>query len=164
MGWFRKKRKERRPRVLFDGLVKRMDVRYGSFIWLQVAGTEEEFVGDLSIHRVVVDLPSGMLSRKVEAKTEDGHVKLKLKYILDNLGDRHRYFKFVQFKRPVHIRIKGVRGGDAEIFIGEAEGGKENGLREETEEEDGPGCEEGGEEDRVQGQGPGEEGGEEGRE
>lgn len=136
--FFKRKKKEKRPtRVLYEGMVKRMDVRNGSFVWLKDHRTNEEFCAELSIMKVIIDLPNGMLSKKIETKTPAGSIKLRLKHILENLGDRETYFKFIHFNRPVHVRIAGVPGGDVDINF--SEGGSEDGLRKEVEEEDGTG-------------------------
>ena len=94
-----------------------MDVRYGSFIWLKDRDTDKEFVADVSIEKVVIDLPDGILSKKTQTKTEEGLVKKKLRYILENLGDRDHYFKFIQFSKPVYVVVKGELGGNVEVLF-----------------------------------------------
>ena len=113
----KKKRKGVKPEVLFDGPVKKLDVRNATFIWLKGGDGEEEYYADVSIEKVVIDLPDGMLSKKVQCKTEKGLIKLKLGTILENLSNRDRYFKFINLNRPVHFRIYGIDGGDVEVTV-----------------------------------------------
>jgi len=108
------------PTVLFDSDVKKMDVRNGSFVWLLDRKSGKEFCGDFSIKKVLIDLDEPDLSKKVQTKTEKGLVKIPLKEILENLGNRHRYFKFVHFKRPVHVKVFGVPQGNVELTFSAA--------------------------------------------
>ena len=39
---------------------------------------------------------------------------------MENLGNRHRYFKFVHFKRPVHVKVFGVPHGKVELTFSTA--------------------------------------------
>ena len=133
--WFkRKNKKDIVGRTLYEGFVKRMDVRYGSFIWLKDRDTGKEFYSDVSIERVVIDLPDGILSKKVETRTKDGLVKLRLRTILENLGDREGFYKYIYFTRPMHVKVFGVPGKNVELTF--SEGGIKDGFREEVEEED----------------------------
>lgn len=103
------------PRVLFDSDIKKMDVRNGSFIWLIDKGNGKEFCGDFSIKKVYIELPDGELAKRIHVKTLDGLVKIPLRDILENLGDRHGYYKFVHFKTPVRVKVFGVPNGDVEL-------------------------------------------------
>jgi hypothetical protein len=114
----RKKRPD--PAVLFDSDVKKMDVRNGSFLWLLDRKAGKEFCGDFTIKKILIDLGEPDLSRKVQTKTEEGLVKIPLKEILENLGNKHRYFKFIHFKRPVHVKVFGVPHGKVELTFSAA--------------------------------------------
>jgi len=103
------------PKVLFDSDVKKMDVRNGAFIWLLDKATGKEFCGTFSIGKVLIELPEVELKRRIHVKTLNGLVKIPLRDILENLGDRHGYYKFVHFRVPVHVRVHGVPGGNVEL-------------------------------------------------
>jgi len=132
--WFKKK-KEIVGRTLYEGFVKRMDVRYGSFLWLKDRDTGKEFYSDVMIERIVIDLPDGVLSKRIETRTKDGLVKLRLRTILEDLGDKEGYYKFIYFKKPMHVKVFGVPGKNIELTF--SEGGIKDGFREEVKEEAG---------------------------
>jgi len=111
------------PVVLFEANVKKMDIRNGSFLWFLDRDSGKEFSGDHSIKKVVIDLPDQDLAKKVEAKTVDGLVKIPLKVILENLGSRHKFFKFVHLKKPVHVTVFGVLNGDVDLTFSKARPG-----------------------------------------
>ena len=103
------------PEVLFDSDVKKMDVRYASFLWLLDSKDGKEFCGTVSIRKVIIDLEESDLNQKVRTKTDKGLVKIPLKDILDRLGNKHTYYKFVHFKRPLHVKVFGALQGDVEL-------------------------------------------------
>jgi len=109
------KKKGPDPTVLFDSDVKKMDIRNGSFLWLQDRKSGKEFCGNFTINKVVIDLDEAELTGKARTKTEDGLVNIPLKVILENFGNKHRYFKFVHLKRSVHVRVFGAPEGKAEV-------------------------------------------------
>lgn len=108
------------PAVLFDSDVKKMDVRNGSFLWLLDRKTGKELCGDFSIKKIIINLDEPDLSAKVRTKTEKGLVKIPLKEILENLGSRSRIFKFIHFKRAVHVKVFGVPQGKVELTFSAA--------------------------------------------
>jgi hypothetical protein len=108
------------PAVMFDSDVKKMDVRNGSFVWLLDRDSGKEFCGDFCIKKVLINLDEKALILKARTKTEKGLVNIPLKEILENLGNKHRYFKFIHFKRPVHVKVFGVPHGKVELTFSAA--------------------------------------------
>jgi hypothetical protein len=119
------RKKKIKDEEVFSGVVKKMDVRRGSFLWLHGPRMKEEFVGDFSITRVEVDLPEKVLMQRVETKTKSGLTRVKLKEILDNLANHRKFFKFVKLRFPIHVRIVGEKGGDVIVYITNPKSGKE---------------------------------------
>jgi hypothetical protein len=108
------------PAVIFDSDIKKMDVRNGSFLWLLDRSSGKELCAECRIKKIIIELDERDLLRKVQTKTEKGLVKLPLKDILENLGSKRRYFKFVHFTRPVHVRVFGAVHGDVELTFSRA--------------------------------------------
>jgi hypothetical protein len=110
--WLFGKKKGPAPAVLFDSDVKKLDIRNGAFVWLLNKETGKEFCGNFGIKKVIIDLPDAELAKKVDTRTMDGLVRLPLRDILENLGNRRGYFKFVHLKRTIHVKVYGVPNGD----------------------------------------------------
>ena len=125
------------PAVIFDSDIKKMDARHGSFLWLLDRHSGKEFCGDCHIKKIIIELDERDLVKKVQTKTEDGLVKLPLKEILENLGAKRRYFKFVHFTRPVHVRVFGAVHGDVELTFSPAKVLKKTGAPSKTKESKG---------------------------
>jgi hypothetical protein len=115
-----RKKKVLDPAVIFDSDIKKMDVRHGTFLWLLDRQSSKEFCADCRIKKVIIELDERDLLRKVQTKTEKGLVKLPLKEILENLGSKRRYFKFVHFTRPVHVTVFGAVHGDVDLTFSKA--------------------------------------------
>jgi hypothetical protein len=108
------------PAVMFDSDVKKMDVRNGSFVWLLDRDSGKEFCGDFCIKKVLINLDEKALILKARTKTEKGLVNIPLKEILENLGNKHRYFKCVHLSRSVHVKVFGVVHGNVELTFSAA--------------------------------------------
>ena len=105
-------------RVMFDGVVKKMDIRGGEdgiFVWLKEKGTEKEFTGNFKKVEVRVDLPRSFLDEKVHFMEGRQKREAPLSELLDHMEDVTREFKFVRLARGLRFEVRST--GDDAILI-----------------------------------------------
>jgi hypothetical protein len=105
-------------KVIFDGIVKKMDVRGGeerTFIWLKERGTEREFTGNFTITSVKADLPTSFLQETIYFMEGRNKREAPLSELLGNMTDKSREFKFVRLARALRFEV--VASGDQTVSL-----------------------------------------------